>query len=274
MNQTQQLIDRRVSLRRYADRPIEESEVDAILHSAMRAPTAGNMMLYSILRVDDSEKRRALAETCGHGFIAEAPLVLVFLADMQRWVDFFEANEVREHCAQERIEYQSPGTSELLMSCCDALLAAQNSVIAAESLGIGSCYVGDIMGHVEEHRGLLDLPPFAFPITLLCYGYYPERFERSRSERFDRRFVVHRDSYQQASKEDLEVMLSKIREKFAHVLEERGVNLAQLTYRGFMAGPAAIEERRSVGILLEDWLKQRFDAAEPHGCSRSADRRE
>lgn len=259
MNRTLQEIERRVSLRTYADRPIEEKHVDAILDSAIRAPTAGNMMLYSILRVEDPAKRGKLAETCGHSFIAKAPLVLIFLADMQRWVDYFEGSEVRERCAQEGEEYLTPDVAKLLMSCCDALVAAQNTVIAAESLGIGSCYVGDIMGRAEEHRALFDLPSFAFPIALLCYGYYPEGFERRRSDRFDRRFIVHDDVYRRTPHDDLDEMLAAIRHKFAGVLEKRAMNLGQLTYRGFMAGAAAIEQRGSVELLLKPWL----DTASP-----------
>ena len=254
MNETLQQIDRRVSLRAYADRPIEEEHVGAILDSAIRAPTAGNMMLYSILRVGDSSKRKKLAQTCGHNFIAEAPLVLVFLADMQRWVDYFEGSGVRQRCEREGQEYLTPDAAKLLMSCCDALIAAQNTVIAAESLGIGSCYVGDIMGRAEENRALFDLPPFTFPIVLLCYGYSPEGFERRRSDRFDRRFIVHDNVYHRATHEDLDEMLGGIRQKFASVLEKRAMNLGQLTYGGFMAGPTAIEQRESVELLLEPWL--------------------
>jgi len=255
MNETLQLIDRRTSLRTYADRPIEEVHVDAILESAIRAPTAGNMMLYSIIQVSDPAKKRALAETCGHAFIADAALILLFLADMQRWVDFFDGGDVATYCEEEGLEYRTPDPSKLLMSCCDAMAAAQNTVIAAESLGIGSCYIGDIMGHAEEHRELFDLPEFSFPITLLCYGHVPEGLEPKRRERFDRRFIVHRDAYARASTDDLAAMTEDIRARFSQVLEERGLNLPQLTYRGFMAGAAALEERRSVDLLLGPWLR-------------------
>ena len=254
MNETLRLIEKRVSLRRYADRPIDPEQIDSIIYSAMRAPTAGNMMLYSILQVDDPKKKQRLAETCGHPFIADAPLVLLFLADMQRWVDFFETNGVPTHCRETEIEYRMPDASKLLMSCCDALIAAQNSVIAAESMGIGSCYVGDIMGHAEEHRSLFDLPPFALPITLVCYGHRPEEFEPKRAARFDRRFVHHCDSYRRFSAQDLREMLSEIEVRFSSVLRQRQVNLAQLTYEGFMMGKAAQEERRSAAEFLRDWL--------------------
>ena len=255
MNETLRIIDERASLRRYDERPIETGAVEAILHSALRAPTAGNMMLYTILQVDDPGAKRRLAETCGHPFIADAPLVLLFLADLQRWVDFFETNDVATHCRATGTVYRTPGAEKLLMACCDALIAAQSSVLAAESLGIGSCYIGDIMGHAEVHRELFDLPPFAFPITLVCYGYPAEGHRPQRADRFDRRFVHHVDRYRRFPADDLREMLSEIEAKFASVLEKRGMNLAQLTYGGFMMGKAAREGDRSVALLLEPWLR-------------------
>ena len=59
----------------------------------------------------------------------------------------------------------------LFLACCDALIAAQTAVIAAESLGIGTCYIGDIMENYEEHEELFGLPKYVFPIRLICFGY-------------------------------------------------------------------------------------------------------
>jgi len=254
MSETLQLIEGRRSLRRYADRPIAPDQADLIIHAAMRAPTAGNMMLYSIIEVDQPASKRRLAETCGHSFIADAPLVFVFLADLQRWVDLFDSNAVPTKLREAGEEYTMPDLSKLLMACCDALVAAQNSVIAAESLGIGSCYIGDILGNAEEHRSLLDLPPFAFPIALLCYGYPPDGFEPPRSERFEARFIRHRNQYQRFSGDELTEMLSEIDAKLSTLLEQKGITLAEMTYRGFIGGKSSREQRRSVQALLEPWV--------------------
>jgi len=254
MNETLKLIDRRMSLRRYAPRAIRPEDVDAIFESAMRAPTAMNMMLYSIVEVADQAKKDRLAETCGHDFIAKAPLVLLFLADMQRWYDYYEASGVPAYCEREEIDFVTPRGANLMMSCCDALIAAQNTVIAAESLGIGSCYIGDIMGHAEEHRELFDLPRWAFPITLVCYGYYPEDLERRLTSRFDRRFIVFKNAYQRLGKDDFAGMLAEIEAKFADFLAKKGRSLAEQTYRSFTLGASQLEEVRSVEILLRDWV--------------------
>lgn len=254
MSETLQVIDGRASLRQYADRPIDRQDIERIIESAMRAPTAGNMMLYTILEVADPAKKARLAETCGHSFIAAAPLALLFLADMQRWVDFFDSNGVPANCAKEGRTYRTPDAGKLLMACSDALAAAENSVIAAESIGIGSCYVGDILGHAEEHRALFDLPEFAFPLALVCYGYRPKGAAAERAERFDAKYIHHQDAYRRFSQGELAEMLARVEAKFTHVLAERKTSLAELTYRSFMGSPAADEQRRSVAALLAPWL--------------------
>ena len=256
MNETLDLINNRVSVRRYSQRPIEPENIAALLNSAIRAPTAGNMMLYSILQIDDPIKKMGLAEMCGHSFIADAPLVFLFLADMQRWHDYYQAFDVPQYCQQEGLPFRTPDAGKLMMACCDALIAAQNTVIAAESLGIGSCYVGDIMGHGEEHRVLFELPVWTFPITLLCYGYYPEGFERKLRERFDRRFIHHQDVYQRLDRADFLEMMAEIEANFSAYLLKEELSLAELTYRNFTMGEAELEEARSVEKMVGKWLSK------------------
>ncbi|MFC2078900.1 nitroreductase family protein [Candidatus Bipolaricaulota bacterium] len=256
MNETLRLIHDRVSVRRYEQRPIEPGHIDAIVHSAIRAPTAGNLMLYSILQIDDPHKKARLAETCEHVFIADAPLVLLFLADMQRWHDYYQAFNVPQYCQREGLSFDTPDAGKLMMACCDALLAAQNSVIAAESLGIGSCYIGDILGHCKEHRALFELPPWTFPIALLCYGYVPDESERKPRERFDRRFIHHQDVYRRLNKSDFLQMMAGIEAKFADFLRKKERSLAEQTYLSFTSGEAGREHARSVETMLDGWLSK------------------
>jgi len=99
MNETLDVIFQRRSTRKYAPTPIAREEKDLILQAAMRAPTAGNMMLYSIIEVENQELKDRLAVTCDHQpFIASAPYVLLFLADYQRWVNLFEWSGASQNC--------------------------------------------------------------------------------------------------------------------------------------------------------------------------------
>lgn len=254
MNETINVINERVSLRRYAPEKVSQEHIDIIINSAIRAPTARNMMLYSIIHVEDQAKKDKLAETCGHAFIAKAPFVLLFLADMQRWYDFYKVFDVPKYCEAHNMEFQTPKASNLMMSCCDALIAAQNTVIAAESLGIGSCYIGDIMGHYEEHCELFQLTKWTFPITLVCYGYYPENMKKKLTRRFDKKYMCFKDTYNHLSREDFNEMWGEVRKNVLQAMERRNLSLAEYIYFDFTLGEPELEELRSVTHLVEEWV--------------------
>ena len=132
-NSTLNLIRNRRTIRAYSPKPLSQEEIDTIIHGAMRAPTAGNLMMYSIIQVNDQKIKDKLVKTCDNQpLIAKAPLVLLFLADVQRWWDFFKVSKVEEKCNEIGREFQTPQESDLLLACCDALISAQNSVIAAD----------------------------------------------------------------------------------------------------------------------------------------------
>jgi nitroreductase len=254
MNPTLDVILKRKSIRSYEDRPIAEAERNAILQAAMRAPTAGNMMLYSIIHVKDQAARETLARTCDNQpFIAEAPLVLLFLADYQRWYDYFLLSGVKELAAQ---PLQKPEIGDLILACCDALIAAQTAVIAAESLGMGSCYIGDILENYETHRDLFKLPEYALPICLLCFGYPDKKeLDRPQTTRFAREFIVFEDEYRRLGADEYEEMFRQAQEQFTEAVEQfDGIdNFGQMMYaRKFSAGFTR-ELRRSVKAMLRAW---------------------
>lgn len=214
MSHTLDVINNRVSLRKYSDTPISQEHLDTILEAAMRAPTAGNMMMYSILLIRDEEKKAKLSKTCDHQpFIARASVVLIFLADMQRLDDYFKSSDIAAFCEKKGTEYREPGYASLFLAISDALIAAQNAVIAAESLGIGSCYIGDIMENHEIHKEMLSLPDKVFPIGMLCFGYYPEDHKRTRISRYPREYIVFEESYRRLSKEDFNEMYKEAEKK-------------------------------------------------------------
>ena len=103
MNSVLRTIMDRQSVRVFEKRGIEPSAKEQILAAAMRAPTAGNLMLYSIIDVSKQEIKNTLAKTCDNQpFIAKAPLVLLFLADYQRWYDYFNACGVAKNVQRKR----------------------------------------------------------------------------------------------------------------------------------------------------------------------------
>ena len=139
MNPTFETIMKRKSMRAFEKRAIEPEIKAKILEATLRAPTAGNMMLYSILDITHQSIKDTLVKTCDNQpFIARAPMVWIFLADYQRWYDYFTYSGVEEFCAQREEKMRMPEEGDLFLACSDALIAAQNAVIAADSFGLGS----------------------------------------------------------------------------------------------------------------------------------------
>jgi FMN reductase (NADPH) len=259
VNQTLRIINQRTSLRRFKDTPITEEHLDALLHSAMRAPTAGNMMLYSIIVIRDEQTKDILSKTCDNQpFIAAAPLVLVFLADVQRWFDYYRISGVKEFCARTGLDYRGPSLGDLFISSSDALIAAQNIVIAAESLGIGSCYIGDIMENYEAHRELLGLPEFAFPIAMLCLGYYPDGYEPKVRSRFDKEYIVFHEKYRHLGEKELQEMFAEKEATFPRNNKYSAENVAQFTFARKQATEFAKEMDRSIRKAMENWQGERL----------------
>ena len=188
MNEVIDQLSRRKSVRAFLDRDIPQEAKEAILRAAMQAPTAGNQQLYTILDITDPELKRQLAETCDHQtFIAKAPMVLIFLADACKWLDAYR---------QAGCDPRDPGAGDLMLAVTDAAIAAQNAVTAAWSLGIGSCYIGDVIERCETHRKMLHLPPYVFPAAMLVLGYPTEQQEqRPKPERFAMKDIICENAY-------------------------------------------------------------------------------
>jgi len=258
MNPVIDVIHNRKSVRAYEDEPLPEDVRDVILKSAMRAPTAGNMMLYSIIEVSDQEAKNKLVETCDNQpFIAKAPLVLVFLADYQRWVDYFKVTGVEQLCVEKGVPMVMPEEGDLFLACCDALIAAQTAVIAAESLGVGSCYIGDILENYEIHREMFNLPQYAVPICMVCFGYPSvEQKERKRTERFGEEFIVYKNRYRRLGEEEFEAMYTSTHERIMAGSAERRdqPNVGIRMYKRKFSAEYAVEMRRSVRAILDAWI--------------------
>ena len=258
MNPVLETIHQRKSVRAYEDKPLPEDVRDMILKSAMRAPTAGNMMLYSIIEVSDQEAKNKLVETCDNQpFIAKAPLVLVFLADYQRWVDYFKVTGVEQLCVEKGVPMVKPEEGDLFLACCDALIAAQTAVIAAESMGVGSCYIGDILENYEVHREMFDLPQYAIPICMVCFGYpSQEQRERERTERFGEEFIVFKNRYRHLGEDEFKEMYAGTHERMmagsAEMRDQPNVGIRM--YKRKFSAEYAVEMRRSVRAILEAWI--------------------
>ncbi|MFX0044102.1 MAG: nitroreductase family protein, partial [Candidatus Hodarchaeota archaeon] len=242
----------------YSPKPLTQEETNTIIHGAMRAPTAGNMMFYSIIQVTDQKMKDKLAITCDNQpHIAKAPLVLVFLADMQRWWDYFKICRTKELCDEIGVEFETPQESDLLLACCDALIAAQNSVITAEALGIGSCYIGDIMENIEIHRKMFNLTRWVFPIIMVCFGYPKcDKEKIPLTPRFPQKFIHFINEYKRLDQHQFTEMFQNVERNYE---VKHAKNLGQKFYFGKLAADFSKEMRRSVKVAINDWILKNKD---------------
>lgn len=202
MNTIIESLMNRKSMRVFEKKEISQENKELILKAATAAPTAGNQQLYTILDITDQGIKDKLAVTCDNQpFIATAPMVLIFCADVKKWYDAFVEADANP---------RKPGVGDLLLAVSDANIAAQNAVVAAESLGIGSCYIGDIMENREEHKRLLNLPDWVFPAAMLVFGYpTQQQLERQKHQRADMQYIVHKNGYKALSSQQLRNMFDK-----------------------------------------------------------------
>lgn len=202
-NEVLRQLTARRSVRVFTGQPIPEQDRLAILEAAAQAPTAGCQQLYTIIEVRDPDRKRQLADSCDHQpFIAEAPLVLVFCADGLKWYEGYRAAGA---------EPRPLGVGDLLLAVDDALIAAQNAVTAAWSLGIGSCYIGDIMENREQQKAILALPDRVFPAAMVVFGYPTEQqASRPKPRREALSHIVHVDAYRPPEEAELRQMFAPV----------------------------------------------------------------
>jgi len=236
VNETMKVLLDRKSVRVFEDQEIAPEIKEAILSAAMRAPTAGNSMLYSIIDVTDQALKDRLAVTCDHQpFIAQAKMVLIFCADYHRWYRKFKLAGCENVSA--------PELSDLILATNDAVIAAHAACVAAESFGIGSCYIGDVIENFEIHQELMHLPPQVAPVSMLVLGYpTQQQKERAQPSRFAKSSIVFENQYRELTEDELVEMMPNDRTK--------------AYYNRKYVSDFAKEMDRSMKVIFQNWNLQ------------------
>jgi nitroreductase len=185
------------SVRSFLPDPVGEEHLEALVAAAQSAPTSSNLQAWSVVAIRNrARKSRLAALAAEQGFVDEAPLLLVWLADLGR------ARRLAERHGRplDGADY----LESTFLGFLDATLAAQNAVVAAESLGLGTVCVGAIRNHPEEVARELDLPPHVFAVFGLAVGW-PDPAEHSGVKpRLPQSAVLHRERYD-APRADAEI---------------------------------------------------------------------
>lgn len=192
-NPTLDLIHRHASVRRYKPDPLPVPVIETVIAAGQRASTSSNLQAYSVVAVTEAARRERLAELCGNQqHIADAPLFLAFCADLAR---------LERACQLRGYAQVTEYVENFLVAVVDTAILAQNTALAAESLGLGICYIGSIRNNPKDVIELLTLPRLVFPITGMTVGW-PAGETRLRP-RLPLRVVLHWEKYDRATQDDL-----------------------------------------------------------------------
>jgi nitroreductase len=176
------------SVRAYGNQSLPDGTLETLIAAAQSAPSSSNLQTWSVVAVEDTERKARLSVLAGNqAHIRDAPLLLVWLADLAR----LEAVAARANVKPEGLHY----LETLLVGVIDAALAAQNAVVALESLGLGSVYIGAIRNAPEQVAAELALPPHVLPVFGLCVGYADSTRPAQVKPRLPQLVVLHRERY-------------------------------------------------------------------------------
>jgi nitroreductase len=181
------------SVRAFRPDALPAGTIETLVAAAQSASSSSNLQAWSVVAVEDPAHKARLAGYAGNqDFIRQAPLFLVWLADFARLRLLAEG----QGAAVEGAEY----TEALILGIVDAALAAQNAVVALESLGLGAVYVGAVRNHPEEIAAALKLPGHIFPVFGLAVGWPdPDRPASVKPQpRLPQAAVLHRETYDAA----------------------------------------------------------------------------
>ncbi|WP_367026791.1 NADPH-dependent oxidoreductase [Methylococcus sp. ANG] len=183
------------SVRAYTAEPLAPGTLETLIAAAQSAASSSNLQLWSVVAVEDGERRARLAELAGNqAHIVQAPLFLVWLADHAR---------LRRIAAQRGIAAEGLDYLEMYtMAVVDAALAAQNAVVAAESLRLGTVYLGAMRNRPEQVAAELGLPPGVFAVFGLCVGHPDPAALPAIKPRLPQEAVLHRETYALESQDD------------------------------------------------------------------------
>jgi len=183
------ILERR-SIRRFANRPVSQKTFKTILRAGQRAPTSCGTQSYSFIEVRSMTKRIAITELVGETqALQSAPIWLFVCCDAARPMKIFETLKIDCHLGE---------VTRLVHSLIDTSLAAENIVIASESLGLASVFTIYHWKVLGEIAGLLHLPANVLPLLLLCIGYPAEK--PPLRPRWRTEIVFHVDRYRLPAK--------------------------------------------------------------------------
>jgi nitroreductase len=225
------------SVRSFLPQKLPDGTLELLIAAAQSASTSSNLQFCSVVAVEETERKSRLADLAGQQqFIRDAPLLLVWLADLSR------LDRIAAECgaAVDGTHY----LEEFIVGVVDAALAAQSALIAAESLGLGAVYIGAMRNLPEQIAAELRLPPHVFAVFGMSIGYPDPTKETGIKPRLPQSVVLHREQYSAAP-------------------QHAAIDGYNATVRDF---------QREQGMKAIDWTQQCFNRVRDAEALRGRDR--
>ena len=160
---TIQQIYKHGSVRKYRSDPVPVEVIETLIAAGQRGSTSSNLQTYSVVVVREESRRAKMASLCAdQDFVRQAPVFLAWCADLSR---------LDRICRARGRILVSKYVENFLVAAMDATIAMQTTALAAESLGLGICFVGSIRNHPLDVVELLRLPPLVFPVAGMAVGW-------------------------------------------------------------------------------------------------------
>lgn len=200
MNQVIETILNHRSIRKFEDRALTQEQIETIVQCAQAASTSSFIQAYSIIGIKNADTKRRLAELAGNqAYVESNGHLFVFCADLHR-------HEIIAEMEDQDLTTSLESTEKFMVSLIDASLAAQNAVLAAESIGLGACYIGGIRNQLEAVSELLKTPTRVIPLFAVVVGYPLQQPDKK--PRLPLQHIYQEETYQQ----NVEIYKSQIKE--------------------------------------------------------------
>ncbi len=237
MNKVIKLLKNHRSIRAFTSQEVSGDMVAAIVEAAGWAATSNYIQAYSVIRVRQKQTREKIAQLAGgQSWVATSPVFLVFCADLKR---------AQKACSHEKTKMVSGYTEQFIIATVDVSLAAQNAMIAAESLGLGGVYIGGIRNDPQLVCDLLNIPEHVYPVFGMCLGFPDETQEQK--PRLPVNVVLKEEVYQEN-----ETSLSEYNEICENYYKGRSKGSRQETWTHQISNMVGTASRPHMRSFLKD----------------------
>jgi len=165
MNQMIETLLHHRSIRKFTNEKLTTEQIHTIVRAAQQASTSSHVMAYTIIGVTDENVKNMLYQVSGQEYVKNNGHLFVFCGDLHR------NNQLQPKDHNEAVQQNIESTEQFIVTIVDAALAAQNASIAAESMGLGICYIGSLRNDIHQVNSILELPDHVIPLFGLVVGY-------------------------------------------------------------------------------------------------------